>query len=99
MNLVLDLSVENVENISTNEILNVIQKLPKDVWTTIVRTEGGEEGFASTVSSATYTLLLETADQHEFLDKNVNNCFKESVHFDNERGDIVIELKPQISTG
>ena len=69
MNLVLDLSVENVKNISTNEILNVIQKLPKGVWTTIVPTEGGEEGFASTVSSAMDTLLLETADQHEFRAK------------------------------
>ena len=65
MFLFFDLPVENAENFSTNEILDVIQELPKDVWI-IMTTEVNEERFASTVSSSMYTQLVETADQMNF---------------------------------
>ena len=56
--------------------------MPDEVWARIIPAEEYEERFASTISSAMYARLIETADNLEFLGKNVHNDCKSSFQID-----------------
>ncbi len=71
VNLVLNLEVEESESLSTNDILDVIQELPDDVWLGVSDQLPNSPELETSVPRTVYTRLVMIADQLELIKEKV----------------------------